>query len=139
MLFVIVLMAAGGYIALETASDYVWPFRSRLGRIDLSAWISGLSFGSGLFVAGSSSVTEGILNGQALNIAMAAFAVFLVLVLTIQRHMRLSIFAGSFGQPRSLVQDGIFRYSRNPIYVAFLIPIASIASVLLPAIASPPT
>ena len=124
-----VLTAAGGYVVWAAAGDNIWPSSSRIGRIGLPAWTSGLSFGSGLFAAGSSRVTEGILNGQALHIATAAFAVFLVLVLSIQRQMRLSIFADSFGAPQRLVQDGVFRYSRNPIYVAFLIPLASIAYV----------
>ena len=41
--------------------------------------------------------------------------------------MRLSLLANTFGAPGHLVTSGIFGYSRNPIYVAFFIPLASIA------------
>ena len=41
--------------------------------------------------------------------------------------MRLSLLANSFGSPDALVTSGPFRVSRNPIYVAFLAPIASLA------------
>ena len=128
-----VLTAAGGYVSWLAVASHVWPANGRVGRAGLPAWVSGLSFGAGLITAGSSRVSDGILNGQALNIVAAAFAAFLLIVLAIQRHMRFSMFANSFGSPSRLATDGIFRYSRNPIYVAFLIPIASIASVSVPA------
>lgn len=117
-----------------TASP-LFELRGRAGRIDLSAWISGLSYAAGVTLAA---------DGLALRIAEASpllwflpacYLAFLLSVLLIQRHMRLSLTASSFGKPQSLVTSGIFRYSRNPIYVAFLLPLASLAVLSLPAAA----
>jgi len=40
--------------------------------------------------------------------------------------MRLSLRANTFGTPQRLVTTGAFRYSRNPIYAAFLVPLMSL-------------
>ncbi len=97
-------------------------------RIDLSAWISGASFASGMALAASPAMARSLFSGGApFYVLVGAFAVFIVGVLAIQRHMRLSLLANTFGSPRHLVTSGIFSYSRNPIYVAFFIPLASIA------------
>ena len=102
--------------------------KGSLNRIDLSAWISGLSFASGLALAASPEMADGIMTfGPGLFVPLAAFAIFLISVLAIQRHMRLSLLANTFGSPRRLVTSGVFRYSRNPIYVAFFVPLASLA------------
>lgn len=96
--------------------------------IDLSAWISGLAYAAGLVLAASPAMAAEILSlGPRLWVLIASFAAFIACVLLIQRHMRLSLLADSFGAPRFLVTDGVFRYTRNPIYVAFLLPLASIA------------
>ena len=106
----------------------------RANRIDMSAWVSGLSFGAGLCLAETTGVTEDIIiSSGAPYVMLVAFAAFLALVLLIQRHMQLSLLANTFGSPRSLVTSGVFRYSRNPIYVAFFIPLATIATVSLSA------
>ena len=65
-----------------------------------------------------------------------AYLAFLLSVLLLQRHMRLSLTASTFGKPQQLVTSGIFRYSRNPIYVAFLLPLASLSVLSLPAAAA---
>jgi protein-S-isoprenylcysteine O-methyltransferase Ste14 len=97
-------------------------------RIDLSAWISGLSFSAGLAFCPAGQVAGEFLNARAgLYLVALTITVFLAAVVLIQRHMRLSLLANSFGSPRRLVTSGPFRYSRNPIYVAFFIPLASIA------------
>jgi protein-S-isoprenylcysteine O-methyltransferase Ste14 len=97
-------------------------------RIDLSAWISGASFASGLALAATPDMAADMLMpGAGLYVPLAAFALFLVSVLVIQRHMRLSLLANTFGSPRRLVTGGMFAYSRNPIYVAFFLPLASLA------------
>lgn len=96
--------------------------------IDLSAWIAGASFATGLALAASPAMAADILSaGPGLFIPAVAIAVFLGSVLLIQRHMRLALTANTFGEPVHLVTSGIFAYSRNPIYVAFFIPLASIA------------
>lgn len=99
-----------------------------LGRIDLSAWIAGLSWATGLALAASPAMAAEILSGGAgLYILAGAMVVFLSSVLLIQRHMRLALTANTFGEPSHLTTTGIFRYSRNPIYVAFFIPLAAIS------------
>ncbi|WP_372425538.1 methyltransferase family protein [Salinarimonas chemoclinalis] len=56
-----------------------------------------------------------------------AGALFIGLVALLQREMGLALRASSFGDPRRLVTSGSFAVSRNPIYLAFLIPLASFA------------
>lgn len=103
--------------------DFQAPGRS----IDLSAWISGLSFAAGLALAATPAMAHEVLSaGPGLYLLLAAYAVFLASVLLIQRHMRLSLLADTFGSPARLVTSGIFQYSRNPIYVAFFVPLAAI-------------
>jgi protein-S-isoprenylcysteine O-methyltransferase Ste14 len=109
-------------------SKPVLELKGLAGRIDLSAWLSGLSFGAGLWFCKSPVMAAEILGlGIGFHVLAAAFSLFLAAVLLIQRHMRLSLLANTFGAPRQLVTSGIFRYSRNPIYVAFFVPLASIA------------
>lgn len=96
--------------------------------IDLSAWIAGGSFATGLTLAASPAMAAEILRaGPGLFLVGGAVALFLASVLLIQRHMRLALTAGTFGEPVHLVTSGIFQVSRNPIYVAFFIPLLSIA------------
>lgn len=58
---------------------------------------------------------------------LACYVLFLLSVFVIQRHMRLKATATTFGKPTTLVTSGVFRVSRNPIYLAFLLPLASIS------------
>ena len=106
----------------------VFELKGIASRIDLSAWLSGLSFGAGLWLCETAGMADEILSGgPGLRVIAAAFAIFLASVALIQRHMRLSLLANTFGSPRRLVTSGIFRYTRNPIYVAFFVPLAAIA------------
>ena len=103
-------------------------------RIDQSAWISGFSFTAGVALAGHASIKDAAISGRPVLATVAvAFAAFIAAVLIIQRHMRLSLLASSFGAPQRLVTSGVFRYSRNPIYVAFFVPLASLAILSLSA------
>lgn len=96
--------------------------------IDLSAWLSGLAYGLGIALTGGESIAAALAEGSPfLWLLPASYLAFLLAVLLIQRHMRLSLLASSFGKPANLVTSGIFRLSRNPIYVAFLLPLATIA------------
>lgn len=105
-----------------------WVARLPLVSIDRSSWVSWASFVIGAEMARDDGFgAELKTGGMGLLVIAAAIAVFFVLVLLIQRHMRLSLLANSFGQPQQLVTSGWFRHSRNPIYVAFLIPLASLA------------
>lgn len=56
-----------------------------------------------------------------------AIALFIVAVGALQREMGLALKASSFGEPRRLVTTGTFAVSRNPIYLAFFLPLASLA------------
>jgi protein-S-isoprenylcysteine O-methyltransferase Ste14 len=104
----------------------LFELKGPLSRIDLSAWVAGASFMLGMFIAGPDVISR---SGKSLIAIAAAFAIFLVSVLIIQRHMQFKFTASTFGDPQHLVTDGIFKYSRNPIYVAVLLPLASIALI----------
>jgi protein-S-isoprenylcysteine O-methyltransferase Ste14 len=118
-----------------TLARPLFELKGRASFIDLSAWISGLSYAAGLALVGPERILTTLLTGGYSLLALpAAYAVFLMSVLIIQRHMRLSLLANTFGSPQRLVTSGIFQYSRNPIYVAFFIPLASL-TVLSPAAA----
>lgn len=114
----------------------LFELTGRAGRIDLSAWISGLSYGLGICLAANGLATAIVNNSTALWLLPASYLSFLLSVLLIQRHMRLSLTASTFGKPQALVTSGIFRYSRNPIYVAFLFPLACLAVLSAPAAAA---
>ena len=98
--------------------------------IDLSSWLSWASYGVGFSVALrlAPGMADDLTSGSAGSaIALSAVVLFFVLILVIQRQMSLSLRNTSFGAPRKLVAEGIFAVSRNPMYVAFLMPLASIA------------
>ncbi len=102
--------------------------------IDPSAWISGFAFAAGVIMSDPGKIIAEILvRGPGLYLIPTAYAAFLFAVLLIQRHMRKSMLASTFGQPQQLITSGIFKYSRNPIYVAFLLPLASFATISLAA------
>ncbi len=108
-------------------SEPVFELEGSASKIDLSAWISGLSFVAGFWIADLSRVASDISKKPELALIMlAAFAAFFGIILLIQNYMKFSLRATSYGQPNNLVTGGIFQYSRNPIYVAFLLPLASI-------------
>lgn len=105
-----------------------WVSRLPLSSIDRSSWVSWGSFLVGAEMARSHGLgAELKTGGSGLLVVGAAIAIFFVLVVMIQRHMRLSLLANTYGKPWHLVTSGWFHYSRNPIYVAFLIPLASLA------------
>lgn len=113
----------------------LFELKGPLGRIDLSAWLSGLSFALGIALAGDGLAARIVEGSPLLWLLPMSYLGFLLAVLLIQRHMRLALTASSFGKPQRLTTSGLFRYSRNPIYVAFLLPLASIGIASLPAAA----
>lgn len=66
-----------------------------------------------------------IAGGTGRMLLLGAVALFFVSVILVQRFMQLSLKASSFGTPSRLMTGGCFRYTRNPIYTAFLLPLAS--------------
>lgn len=105
-----------------------WLHRLPFANVDRSSWVSWASFAVGIELAREHGFGAELKSGgPGLLLVAGAIGLFFVLVLLIQRHMRLSLLANTFGEPQQLVTSGWFRYSRNPIYVAFLIPLASIA------------
>ena len=110
--------------------EFSLPHQRSMGwiGIDLSAWISSLSLAAGLVLAGPVSIKAVLQHGsQVLWLLPLAYGLFLASVIFIQCHMRLSPLASIFVTPKKLVTSGIFRYTRNPIYVSFLLPLASLA------------
>jgi len=96
--------------------------------IDGSSWVAWASYYAGFVIAGSPQTNARILGlGWEVAILVGAIAAFFVAILFIQRHMKFSLLANTYGLPNHLVTDGVFAYSRNPIYVAFFLPLASLA------------
>lgn len=99
-----------------------------IGRIDLSSWISWACYAAGFYIAATPAAADELrAGGPAAFLLVGAVVAFFATAAMIQQHMHLSLRASTFGHPVRLVTDGVFRYSRNPIYVAFLMPLASLA------------
>lgn len=93
-----------------------------------SSWFSWLCYWSTLGLALTPAQKSEILSaGPGFFVLATGLAVFFLAVAAIQRHMHLELSATSYGSPRRLVTNGIFQHSRNPIYAAFLVPMASLA------------
>lgn len=115
-------------------AEPLFELKGSASKIDLSAWISGVSYSLGLLLVAQDRVNVSPEQSPAISITLVmVLTVFFATVIMIQRHMRISILANSFGAPTQLVTSGIFKYSRNPIYVAFLLPLASLALLSLSA------
>lgn len=94
----------------------------------LSSWLTWICYWVAFSIACTPQVEHELAaSGFGLFVLIAGVAAFFASVVAIQRHMNLSLRANSFGTPQRLVTTGAFRYSRNPIYVAFLMPLASLA------------
>lgn len=93
-----------------------------------SSWITWACYWTGLVAAiGPGPQGLNTIDPAGAGVLLAAAGVFFASVILIQRHMKLSLLANSFGSPSFLVTSGPFQYSRNPIYAAFLVPIASLS------------
>jgi protein-S-isoprenylcysteine O-methyltransferase Ste14 len=99
-----------------------------LSGIDRSAWVSWSAYTFTFALAAEPVTTLDIMAGRPVAwVLLAGIVLFFSIILPIQRHMRLSLTANTYGTPRHLVVSGPFRVSRNPIYVAFLVPLSSLA------------
>jgi len=98
--------------------------------IDLSSWVSWCCYAVGVsFEIQENTLVDPVSLDVAIFIMVVAIAVFFAIVISIQRYMRVSIRAVSFGAPRQLISAGPFLWSRNPIYLAFLIPLVALTWV----------
>jgi protein-S-isoprenylcysteine O-methyltransferase Ste14 len=96
-------------------------------RFDLSAWLAGVVLTSGIAVIGPGAfAADEQSGGFGIYLLAASFLTFLTCVLYLQWAMKLSLTATSFGEPRALTTTGVFGITRNPIYVAFLLPLTSL-------------
>lgn len=96
--------------------------------IDRSSWVSWFCFLVGFEMAALSPSARPHLDDPAnLAVIFAAILCFFLAILRIQAHMRFSLLAKSYGEPDRLVTTGVFRWTRNPIYVAFLLPLAALS------------
>ena len=104
--------------------------KTRKHVIDPSAWISGISYFTGCVVAGGTNILGAMLNSfWAMILLPLSYVAFIASVMLIQRHMKKSLRASTFGTPQELVTSGIFAWSRNPIYAAFFMPLAALATL----------
>ena len=103
---------------------------SRLGGVDVSSWLSwacyGMGFGLTIHLA-PEAVADLQTGGAGAAILIAAVVAFFGLILAIQRQMSVALSNTAFGDPSKLTTSGFFAVSRNPMYVAFLIPLLSLA------------
>jgi protein-S-isoprenylcysteine O-methyltransferase Ste14 len=106
----------------------LFELRGFAARLDLSAMIAGAMLAIGLSRVGPSALVADFQSGGfGLYLIGASFVAFLGCVLFLQRTMNLSLSATSFGKPQALATTGIFKFTRNPIYLAFFLPLASLA------------
>lgn len=97
-------------------------------KVDLSAWISGAVLALGISRVGPSAIAEDYaLGGFGLPVIIASYIGFMAIVLLLQISMRIAPTANSFGKARSLTTSGAFNFTRNPIYLAFFLPISALA------------
>ena len=101
---------------------------SGIDRSSLVAWASfGLGFAATLALAPEAADDMAGLGPGALAI-LGAVAAFFAFTIGAQRYMGLRLSDTTFGTPRRLVTTGVFAWSRNPIYVAFLLPLLALAA-----------
>ncbi len=106
----------------------------KFNQICPSSWVSWSCYGAGLIMAMSPATANDLANGGAGCAVLAtAILVFFISASLVQRHMRLSLLSSSYGQPQTLTTGGVFGFTRNPIYVAFLLPLLSIGYYSIPA------
>ncbi len=107
----------------------LFELKGRLARIELSAYVAGLSYFLGLLLVGEQKLTTA--SPLALATLATCFLAFLISVVVIQGRMGFAPSANTFGKPQHLVTQGIFQYSRNPIFAAFLLPLVSLSLLSL--------
>ncbi len=101
-------------------------------RIHLSAIIAFACYFAGvvaaaLAVAGDPSRLDELLDGGPGDyVLLAALIGFFVIIAVFQRQMGIALSASQTLTPGQLCTSGAFKYSRNPIYLAFILPLAAL-------------
>ena len=114
--------------ATETLPAPVFELSGKAAGIDLSAWISTAILALGISRVGPSAIAADFsAGGFGLSFLIVSYIAFIAIVLLVQNHMRVALNANSFGSPATLVTDGIFKFTRNPIYLAFFVPLSALA------------
>ena len=102
----------------------------KLTKLDLSSWTAWASWALTFWLAShfEPAMADDIgALGRGLAVMVLPIGFFFGAVVALQRYMRLSLTAAHYGAPGQLVTGGPFSVSRNPIYVAFLVPLVSFA------------
>jgi protein-S-isoprenylcysteine O-methyltransferase Ste14 len=105
----------------------------RAPRIHLSAIIAFACYFAGvgaaaLAVAGDPARLGDLIDGGPGDyVLLLALAGFFVIVAVLQRQMGISLRASQTLTPGQLCTSGAFKYSRNPIYLAFVLPLAALS------------
>ena len=98
-------------------------------RIHLSAIIAFACYavGAALCVfASPATISDLLAGGTGTYVQLFAMAAFIFVVAALQRHMGISLRASQTKTPGELCTTGPFKYTRNPIYLAFIIPLAAL-------------
>lgn len=112
----------------------LFELKGRAARIELSAYVAGVSYFIGVMLAGERAIVTTIQQTPSVFLILAVcFAMFLVSVVIIQGRMGFAASANTFGTPNQLVTGGVFQYSRNPIFLAFWMPLLSLTMLSVPA------
>lgn len=105
-----------------------------INQICPSSWVSWSCYGLGLtFALDSAALIDIARGGVGAAVLATSILLFFVSASLVQRFMRLSLLSSSYGKPQTLTTGGVFGVTRNPIYVAFLLPLLSIAYYSIPA------
>jgi len=100
----------------------------KVNQICPSSWVSWSCYSLGLALAlDHSALIELAEGGIGAAVLATSILLFFVSASVVQRFMRLSLLSGSYGKPQTLTTGGVFGVTRNPIYVAFLLPVLSIS------------
>ena len=106
------------------------PACERAPLIHASAVIAWSSYAAGLLLAvklSPGTLPDLVAVGPRAIMLACGFACFMVVISMIQQHMGTALSASQTITPPRLCTSGIFRYSRNPIYLAFILPLAVLA------------
>lgn len=106
----------------------------KFNQICPSSWVSWASYWAGMIMAMSPAMADDLATGgEGCAVLATAILLFFISASLVQRHMRLSLLSCSYGEPQTLTISGVFGFTRNPIYVAFLLPLLSIGYYSIPA------